>query len=299
MQIGRFEAVTAALLLVVVLSVMGTRQLAAAPPTVPSALPAGADSVRELAQKALRLARDKKHAEAVKLLDRVLDLDPKFTKARFLRAKLHLKLKAYDPALADAEQVVKEMPSISGAAEFLARARGEKQANTVVYSASSKSYSEWDRVWTVPGKDAFTLAQFKGAEGYTVFYAPARPGDRAEVEPYMVDANDQQLYFLRIVDLKGADGNVDLALPGATGAAISKVPFMIILDPKGAELGRGDPSALTKELEAVRKEAGSKKKAPPANEEPAAHQDFSQSQEPLETLAVRGCTTVVMVTSPG
>ncbi|MBI4862698.1 MAG: hypothetical protein HY815_20925 [Candidatus Riflebacteria bacterium] len=284
-----------ALLLLSTLPLPGT---AAAPPsTAPSQ--AARQALQEPLRRAVELIKARQFPRSLKIIDEVLQQDPSHAQARLVRAKVYLRLGWYDAALADAERVVREQPTMKGAAKVLQQARADMQANTVVVSGGPARYSEWDRVWTIPGKSPFAPGEFKGAEGHTLFYFAVDAARRDEYEAYLTDVEDHGVYFLRIVDLKGDRPAADLGLPGATVAKVDKVPYLILIDQAGAQVGRGEPGAVAPLLENLRAEARAKKARPVAGDPSSAKVDVSTSGDSFESLGSPGSTTVIMVTSPG
>jgi hypothetical protein len=282
----------------------------AAAQSSPSSPPASASgmsvSSKAAAQQALALARQGHYEEAVKLLDEILVNNPRYAKARVLRAKLYMRLKAYNKAFSDIDRVlkdielmVKDLPSFkeaqalrktideeqktkksstrespkrrSSSSESAAATaqKGQKspgeqkgdpviKGDAIVAAEGPPGYSREDRVFTISGKTTFSLKDYQGPDGFTIFYVPAMPGDRTETNPYMSDSAREHLYFLRLIDLSGAGGRPDLSLPAAKDLKITAVPHLIVVDPAGKEVARGDPYALEDRMDQIRKEAREK-----------------------------------------
>lgn len=251
------------------------------------ALPTAAPTPREQFAAAVGLAKAGKHAEALPLLDALLKSHPGATKARFVRAKVRFRVSRFDEALEDIEQVVREAPNIAGGKELLEQVRARVKPITVTVVGGKAKYSEWVWSWTISGDKPFTLGEFKGAEGHTLFYWPA-PADKAAADQLELDASDRNLFFLRVV-------KAELTQPAAKDHGVKAVPFMVLVDEAGAEVIRGDPAAVAPKLDAVKKVRQDAQRSA----DPLTHVDLSQTVKTPEELGRNGYTTVVMLSSPG
>ena len=262
-----------------------TPVLAAAPATAAHATPAAPRAHDELL-RAVELGKQGKVPEALAIVDPILNAHPTATKVRLLRAKLRVKAKDFDGAEEDLAQVAKEAPDNQPVKALLAEVRTHITPRSVTVIGGAQTYSEWVWSWKCPADKKFELVEYKGGSGHTLFYWPAKPGDPSETARFDADAGDQ-LYFLRVIELKAPD----------PAGGVKALPWMVLMDPTGAQVASGAPADVQPKLDEIKKVAKAAK-ATAAKVDPVSKQDFSTDTN-VEGLAVRGTTTVVMLLSDG
>jgi hypothetical protein len=256
--------------------------------------PPSADRVKAALSRALELAKANRDADAEALLDKILKVQPALTSARFLRSKVRFRLKKFEDAETDAVAVLKEAPATTGITPLLEKIRENIKPVTVTLVGGASKYSEWQWSWTIDGTKSVKLEEYKGAEGYTLFYWPSRPEVKADFEKLERESSNDHLYFLRVIALKHPGGFADLKLPGATEHGLTTAPYMMWMDESGKIVAKGKPEEVQPKIDEFTKA----KKEANAPVELLSKVDVSASTPAVEAAARSGYTTIVMVTSP-
>lgn len=251
------------------------------------------DKVRAALAKALELAKANRDADAAALLDKILKASPKLASARLLRAKVLYRLKRFEDAEADAALLAKEAPGTPGISELLARIREHIKPVTVTVVGGKQKYSEWVWSWSIDGSKSFKLEDFKGAQGYTLFFWPSRPDVQVDWDKLEADASSN-LYFLRVILLRGEADTANLYLPGAKDFGITAAPYMMWMDETGKVVAKGEVKEVLPKIDEFKK--AKKDAATPV--ELISKVDVSTEVPKVDSYAKTGWTTIVMVTSP-